>query len=374
MAELFDSYARPVSFTQFGKQFDSEVSVHDAFHEAMLDFVVDEQPIIRAPQELINPIINGTFDGLYDGTINDAALVKSKTDELVDWAMNFSRSIGTISTHKATYRTDAGNTLGVVGKDYAIVQNEEALEFINYLSEVSGSKAKIISAGALGYGERIFITVQLGDDVFLDPNDALKTYVVFTTSHDGSGGVSALITHIRVVCQNTLNAALRDAATNRMTFKHTKNVNKKLDWQIAANRERAAKVFGQVGKFNEAFIANMLNLKEQNIDAKYVREFAAKMYLDRAQMRLLELANWNFDKVDEISTRKKNLIQSLSSAIESGIGQDMYRGTKLWLLNGWTTFIHNVKEYKSPEAEFSSLYEGSGKNGTQRAYDLLMAA
>jgi hypothetical protein len=98
------------------------------------------------------------------------------------------------------------------------------------------------------------------------------------------------------------------------------------------------------------------------------------MYLDRAQMRLLELANWNFDKVDEISTRKKNLIQSLSSAIESGIGQDMYRGTKLWLLNGWTTFIHNVKEYKSPEAEFSSLYEGSGKNGTQRAYDLLMAA
>ena len=374
MAELFDSYARPVSFTQFGKQFDSEVSVHDAFHEAMLDFVVEEQPIIRAPQELINPIINGTFDGLYDGTINDAVLVKSKTDELVDWAMNFSRSIGTISTHKATYRTDAGNTLGVVGKDYAIVQNEEALEFINYLSEVSGSQAKIVSAGALGYGERIFITVQLGDDVFLDPNDALKTYVVFTTSHDGSGGVSALITHIRVVCQNTLNAALRDAATNRMTFKHTKNVNKKLDWQIAANRERAAKVFGQVGKFNEAFIANMLNLKEQNVDAKYVREFAAKMYLDRAQMRLLELANWNFDKVDEISTRKKNLIQSLSSAIESGIGQDMYRGTKLWLLNGWTTFIHNVKEYKSPEVEFSSLYEGSGKNGTQKAYDLLIAA
>lgn len=374
MAELFDSYARPVSFTQFGKQFDSEISVHDAFHEAMLDFVVDEQPIIRAPQELINPILNGTFDGLYDGTINDAALIKSKTDELVDWAMNFSRSIGTISSHKATYRTDAGNTLGVVGKDYAIVQNEEALEFINYLSEVSGQQAQIISAGALGYGERIFITVQLGEDVFLDPNDALKTYVVFTTSHDGSGGVSALITHIRVVCQNTLNAALRSKATNKLTFKHTKNVGQRLDWQIAANRERAAKVFGQVGKFNEAFIANMLDLKDQNVDAKYVREFAAKMYLDKAQMRLLELANWNFDKVDEISTRKKNLIEALSAAIENGIGQNMYRGTKLWLLNGWTTFLHNVKDYRSPEAEFSSLYEGAGKNGTQKAYDLLIAA
>jgi hypothetical protein len=220
----------------------------------------------------------------------------------------------------------------------------------------------------------VFITVQLGEDNFLSPNDALKTYVVFTTSHDGSGGVSALITHIRVVCQNTLNAALKDRSTNKLTFKHTKNVGQRLDWQIAANRERAAKVFGQAGKFTDAFIANMLDLKGQIVDAKYVREFAAKMYLDKAQMRLLELANWNFDKVEEISTRKKNSIQSLMNAIENGIGQDMYRGTKLWLLNGWTTYLHNVKTYKSPEQEFTSLIGGTGMKGTQSAYDLLMAA
>ena len=114
--------------------------------------------------------------------------------------------------------------------------------------------------------------------------------------------------------------------------------------------------------------------KGQIVDAKYVREFAAKMYLDKAQMRLLELANWNFDKVEEISTRKKNSIQSLMNAIENGIGQNMYRGTKLWLLNGWTTYLHNVKTYKSPEQEFTSLIGGTGMKGTQSAYDLLMAA
>lgn len=374
MANLLDTEARPVSFTQFGKQFEENVDVHNAFVEAGLDFHVKSQPILRAPQELITPILNGTFDGLYDGSIRDADLIQNKTDELVDWALQFKRSMDVVSGYKATYRDDNGRTFAPVGDGYEIVQNEEALAFIDYLSEVSGENAKIVSAGALGYGERIFITVQLGDDVFIDPKDALKTYIVFTTSHDGSGGVSALITHIRVVCQNTLNAALRDSATNKLTFKHTKNVGQKLDWQIAANRERAAKVFGQVGKFNGDFIANMLDLKGQNVDDKYVREFIAKMYLDKAQMTLLRNANWNYDKVDEISTRKKNLIDALTTAIESGIGQNMYRGTKLWLYNGWTTFLHNTKEYKSPEAEFTSLYEGNGKNGTQKAYDLLMAA
>lgn len=374
MANLFDTDARPVSFTQFGKQFDGNVDVHNAFIEAGLDFQVKAQPILRAPQELIDPILRGDFEGLYNGSISDANLLKAKTDELVNWTMQFQRSMDMVSGYKATYRDDNGRTFAPVGEGYEIVQNEEALAFIDYLSEVSGESAKIVSAGALGYGERMFITVQLGDDIFIDPKDALKTYVVFTTSHDGSGGVSALITHIRVVCQNTLNAALRDSATNKLTFKHTKNVGQKLDWQIAANRERAAKVFGQVGKFNGDFIANMLDLKGQNVDDKYVREFIAKMYLDKAQMTLLRNANWNYDKVDEISTRKKNLIDALTAAVESGIGQNMYRGTKLWLLNGWTTFLHNTKEYKSPEAEFTSLYEGNGKNGTQRAYDLLVAA
>ena len=374
MADFIESYAKPVAFRQFGTTFDSDVTVHEAFEQAGLNFMVEEQPIIRAPQELIDGFVNGGFDTLYNGTLTDELLIKQKTDELVNWALDFNRAMDVVRTHKATFRNDANTTLGVVGKDYAIVQNEEALSFIDYLGEVSGSNPKIISAGALGYGERVFITVQLGDDIFLDPNDALKTYVVFTTSHDGSGGVSALITHIRVVCQNTLNAALKDKSTNKLTFKHTKNVNERLDWQIAANRERAAKVFGEAGKFNEAFIANMLDLKAQNVDANFVREFAAKMYLDKAQMRLLELANWNYDKVEEISTRKKNAIQSLMDAIETGIGQNMYRGTKLWLLNGWTTFLHNTKTYRSPEQEFTSLYEGNGKKGTQLAYDILTAA
>jgi len=374
MADFIESYAKPVAFRQFGTTFDGDVTVHEAFEQAGLNYSVESQPLFRAPEELITDMQNGNFDGLFDGTITDEMLIKQKRDELVNWALDFKRGMDLIQTHKATFRTDALNTLGVVGKDYQIVQNEEALAFIDYLGEVSGANPKIISAGALGYGERVFITVQLGEDNFLSPNDALKTYVVFTTSHDGSGGVSALITHIRVVCQNTLNAALKDRSTNKLTFKHTKNVGQRLDWQIAANRERAAKVFGQAGKFTDAFIANMLDLKGQIVDAKYVREFAAKMYLDKAQMRLLELANWNFDKVEEISTRRKNNIQSLMNAIENGIGQDMYRGTKLWLLNGWTTYIHNVKPYKSPEQEFTSLIGGAGMKGTQSAYDILMAA
>jgi len=81
------------------------------------------------------------------------ALLKAKTSELVDWTLQFQRSMDLVSGYKATYRDDNGRTFAPVGEGYEIVQNEEALSFIDFLSEVSGENAKIVSArkNAKGY-------------------------------------------------------------------------------------------------------------------------------------------------------------------------------------------------------------------------------
>ena len=84
-----------------------------------------------------------------------------------------------IESHKATYRTDTGDNFGVVGKNYGLVDNAKAFEFINFIKEVSGEEPLIETAGSLGYGERMFVSCRLGADSYLNGNsDAIKNYVL----------------------------------------------------------------------------------------------------------------------------------------------------------------------------------------------------
>ena len=64
-----------------------------------------------------------------------------------------------VPNYFATIRTDTEQVLGVVGKDYEVVQNTDALSFFD--SIVGGDGIQYETAGALGNGERIFITAKL---------------------------------------------------------------------------------------------------------------------------------------------------------------------------------------------------------------------
>lgn len=108
----------------------------------------------------------------------------------------------------ANVRTDTEQVLGVVGKDYNIVQNIDAFAFFD--SIISGKDGILYeTAGALGNGERIFITAKLPDYIRVGRNDCIEKYLFLTTSHDGYGSITAAFTPVRIVCANTLNAAMR---------------------------------------------------------------------------------------------------------------------------------------------------------------------
>jgi hypothetical protein len=106
-------------------------------------------------------------------------------------------------------QADTDEVLGVVGNDYEVVQNVNAFDFFD---AIVGGKDGILyeTAGALGKGERIFITAKLPDYIRIGRDDLIKQYLFLTTSHDGYGSITAAFTPIRIVCQNTLNAALRN--------------------------------------------------------------------------------------------------------------------------------------------------------------------
>ena len=160
-----------------------------------------------------------------------------------------------VPNYFANIRTDNNTVLGVVGKDYHIVQNREAFNFFDAI--VGGNEGILYeTAGALGNGERIFITAKLPDYIRVgNGDDVTEKYIFLTTSHDGSGSITAAFTPIRIVCQNTLNASLRNM-TNVVRIKHTSGAKQRI--------ENAHKIMG---------LANTLSSQLENIFNHWIGNF-----------------------------------------------------------------------------------------------------
>lgn len=108
--------------------------------------------------------------------------------------------------------------LGVVGRRYRSIQNEEAFEFIHNV--VDGTGAIVETAGSLDNGRQTFLSVRMPEGIQIAGQDAHDLYALVATSHDESLALTAAATAIRVVCQNTLNLAL-GSAPRVMRIKHT---------------------------------------------------------------------------------------------------------------------------------------------------------
>lgn len=112
-----------------------------------------------------------------------------------------------IPGYKANIRDTDNRVLGVVSDRYRVVQNSEAFAFTDALL---GEGVKYETAGSLQDGKKIWLLAKLPDKYIIE-GEQIEPYLVFSSSHDGSGAIKVAMTPIRVVCQNTLNLALGSA-------------------------------------------------------------------------------------------------------------------------------------------------------------------
>ena len=108
---------------------------------------------------------------------------------------------------KANLRDTDNQILGVVTDRYRVVQNEDAFAFTDALL---GEGVTYETAGSLQNGRRTWILAKLPQHYIIS-GDEVTPYLVFMNSHDGTGAIKAAMTPIRVVCNNTLNLALKTA-------------------------------------------------------------------------------------------------------------------------------------------------------------------
>ena len=97
-------------------------------------------------------------------------------------------------------RTDTQALLGVVSKQYEIVQNDSLLRMAEFIREEVDMDCVIV----LSDGAKVCFTATLrGAETDIVPGDTVKRRIVGYLGHDGKTGCGAKFTNIRVVCQNT---------------------------------------------------------------------------------------------------------------------------------------------------------------------------
>jgi phage/plasmid-like protein (TIGR03299 family) len=114
-----------------------------------------------------------------------------------------------VANTKANVRSDNENVLGIVTDRYQIVQNREAFSFTDSL--IGEGEVRYETAGSLKDGRQVWMLARMNRDYDI-LGDKFDPYICFFMSHDGTGAIRALMTPVRVVCQNTLNMAIRQAS------------------------------------------------------------------------------------------------------------------------------------------------------------------
>lgn len=271
----------------------------------------------------------------------------------------------------ATYRTDMNIPLGIVKSKYEVVQNIDAFDFID--NAIGENKANFQYAGCFGYGHKVFITAKLPitTEVGRDPID---NYLVFSTSHDGSGSIDILFTPVRVFCLNCMPSAIKDADAH-IRIRHTKTAKERLDFGAEMLR-----IAINYAKDSKEVYDSLLTIKMSD---EQVRDYIARLTLTPGEyatviseskdytIKKLFAKDWLTMEKTGISTRKANILTSMFEYYQTGIAQEHIIGTAWGAYNAITGYYCNVKE-QDGEKRMNNLVFGGDRVAMTKALGEVM--
>lgn len=279
---------------QLGQIVENAMTSEEALKEANLDYQVDICPLFRNVK---------TF--------------AFSEEQFNDWE-NYQE----VDNVFCTVRRDTNELLGVVKGRYTVLQNRDAFTFFD--SIVGEGKAIFESVGALGKGEVVFITAKLPQRYHIPGDEStIENYLVLTNGHDGNHMLSVYFTPISVVCQNTLNASLKNNS-HKITIKHTSSVKERL--------QLAPRIMG---------IQDTIIGKDQELLQFLATQQLSYIERDSILNTILDIK----DRKD-ISTRMANILDSFYMYSDQPVA-DTYRslrGTKYAFyqdLTGWMQHVVN---------------------------------
>jgi phage/plasmid-like protein (TIGR03299 family) len=177
-------------------------------------------------------------------------------------------SYATADDSQGIIRTDTGRFLGTVGSDYTPIQNRDTLSLLEPLVD-RGCTVEVMAG--LDGGRRVFGLIRMPQTTITvdGAGDDVNGYILVQSSHDGTSALRAMLTPIRVVCQNTLTMANSRAHSTAVSIRHTKS-----------SAERVKQAAGLLDRMGEAFQATgetFAQLAARELGPKDIAE-----YIERA--------------------------------------------------------------------------------------------
>jgi phage/plasmid-like protein (TIGR03299 family) len=259
------------------------------------------------------------------------------------------------SSRRAIVRTDRqpgdpGRVVGVVHPGFHPLQNRDAATIFDSL--FGHGEPVYHTGGYLNDGQVVWLMAKLNRRLSIGNKDDVEPYALMVNSHDGSYPFSLSLTTIRVVCQNTINFALRerDVPKFRRAHKGTPKMHKEAAaafWQL---------VLGQLDRYEKEF--QQLTLRPcsvENVEQALEKLFPLPKPLGPNPTSLQKRAHeTRLESVRQIRTK-------VAMLRESGAGAELAtaRGTFWGLLNAITEYVDHHHDYEGSRLAYSLLGRGS---------------
>lgn len=261
-----------------------------------------------------------------------------------------------VSNRSFLVRSDNGHPLGYVsgdeGEGYRQVQPRDIFHWFERYIGVD-SRFSLDTAGSLKNGEIIWGMASFNGDISV-AGDKHKARLLMTTTFDGSGSTVNQASMTRVVCNNTLTAALYDADAVVRTRHSTKfNPDK-----VAKELAKVAQGFERYKLMGEAMAAT--DMAKEQVSAFF--------------KSLLDIP---FDaKREDISGKKMGAFSDLRDAYSKTVQEGTQPWTRWTALNAVTRYADHDKPTRTnggdaTEARIMSSQFGSGAQLKARAVELL---
>jgi phage/plasmid-like protein (TIGR03299 family) len=289
-----------------------------------------------------------------DGVLTASeALLASGLTWKVEQNKIFDQAGAEIQGYRSIIREDTKEVFQITSDKYRPVQNDECFRIFDEC--VGTGMAKYEVAGSLQGGRKVWILAKLPYDFEVLKQDEVKSYLLLTTSHDGSLAFQMFQTPVRVVCMNTLRASLQTRQNGKVAyFKHTTHFKNRVG--------QAQIILAQSKAYFDRF-------KEQS--QELARKQMTNLEIDSFLHRLFDV-----EGKEEISPRTKGMIEDVQKLVNVGIGADIpgVRGTGWGVFNAVTEYIDHERATRGEEENrFVSAQYGSGADLRDKAFNLLLS-
>lgn len=302
MARISNSFAGSLPWS-FGEDVSSCESTEEVLKTSKLDWGVEKIPLRAA-----------IFVTNEDGTSGDV--------------------IKPVFRKFGINRLDKNEIIGIVGKNFRAVPNEEAFSIFDALTSSVG--CKYTYAGSIGNGELVWMSAKVPGSLRVhDTDDVIEEHMVLTNAFNGTKTLTLRFTPVRAKNNTVLNLSLR-RAKDILSLRHTRNLDERM--------KEATEVLGIKQDYFDSLSVVFNELAMKTVTSKEFEEVLDKVMPVPSEGRPTRREN-----------SRERIVELLAE--ENATAPDELKNSAWSVFNAFSSYADHYKSFKSRKDEEGSKEE-----------------